>query len=622
MSVILRTYDQKAEVEDHQQKTLLELARSKGIFITSSCGEQGKCGQCLVNLIEGTFLINDKEISVSKDEPRRALACRTKVKSRNAEVEVPRSSLIEFSGKIVADFTIKHEDFDPPAKKLYLRVPRAVLESQEPDRRRLEKEIVKHISFSRIHIPLPVLRKLPFALDKGDQTITVTLGRMNGQWSLVNIEPGDTAHILYGVAVDIGTTTVVGGLVDMTKGEFVDKISLYNQQIIVAEDVISRISFINSPKEVALLRSLVVDKTINPIIKHLCRTHHIRREDISRAALSGNTIMMHLLLGLSPKSIGEAPFQPVERTPGPFPARDLGLDISPDGIVDVMPSASGYIGGDITSDIYVSGLYEEKELSVLIDIGTNGEIVMSDGKKMVACSTAAGPAFEGYGLYHGCRAFNGAVEKIVLDNEMAFRIKVIGGGKASGICGTGVIDFLAEGLRTGLINQMGRFDEEMLDKNGLKWKINEDGKAIKACIIASKKDSALNEPIVITESDISKILQAKAAVHAALNVLLEVRGKTWRDIKKLYLAGGFGKHIHFKNAVSIGLVPPVPEDRVEMIGNGSLGGAFLALIEADAVSKMKEILSRVDVIELNRHKSFQQYYIDALFLPHRDKGGS
>ncbi|HHF51911.1 MAG TPA: DUF4445 domain-containing protein, partial [Candidatus Aminicenantes bacterium] len=562
MSVILRTYDQKAEVEDPQQNTLLEMARNKGIFITSSCGEQGKCGQCLVDLIEGKFLINEKEISVSKDKPRRALACRTKEKSRDAVVEIPKSSLIEFSGKIVADFTVKHKDFDPPIKKLCLQVPLAVLESQESDRQRLEKEILKHISFSRIHIPLAVLRMLPFSLDKGDQRITVTLGRREGQWSVVNIEPGDTAPILYGVAVDIGTTTVVGGLVDMTKGEFIDKISLYNQQIIVAEDVISRISFIKSYKEVVLLRSLVVDKTINPMIKHLCRTHHIRREDISRAALSGNTIMMHLLLGLSPKSIGESPFQPVERTPGPLPARDVGLDISPDGIVDVMPSASGYIGGDITSDIYVSGLYEEKELSILIDIGTNGEIVMSDGDKMVACSTAAGPAFEGYGLYHGCRAFNGAVEKVTFDNDMNIRTKVIGGGKASGICGTGVIDFLAEGLRTGLINQMGRFDKKMLDKHGLKWEVREDGKTIKACIIAKEKDSALNVPVVISESDISKILQAKAAVYAALNVLLDVRGKTWRDIKKLFLAGGFGKHIHFKNAVSIGLVPPVPEDRV------------------------------------------------------------
>jgi len=204
---------------------------------------------------------------------------------------------------------------------------------------------------------------------------------------------------------------------------------------------------------------------------------------------------------------------------------------------------------------------------------------------------------------------------------MNIRTKVIGGGKASGICGTGVIDFLAEGLRTGLINQMGRFDKKMLDKHGLKWEVREDGKTIKACIIAKEKDSALNEPVVISESDISKILQAKAAVYAALNVLLDVRGKTWRDIKKLFLAGGFGKHIHFKNAVSIGLVPPVPEDRVEMIGNGSLGGAFLALIEAEAASKMKKLLSRVEVIELNRQKSFQQYYIDALFLPHRNKSG-
>mgnify|MGYP001109602825 CR=1 FL=1 len=621
MTVILRTYDQKAEVESHQKKTLLELARSKGIFITSSCGEQGKCGRCLVNLIEGTFLINDKEISVSKGGPRKALACMTKVKSRDAEVEVPKNSMIEFSGKIIADFTIKHKDFDPPMNKLCLRVPRAVLERQEPDRRRLEKEIFKHLSQSSIHIPLAVLRKLPFALDKGRQTITITLGRMNEQWSMVNIEPGDTTRILYGVAVDIGTTTVVGGLVDIAQGKFVGRVSLYNQQIRVAEDVISRISFIKSPKDLALLRSLVMDKTINPIIKHLCRTHHIAREDISRAALSGNTIMLHLLLGLSPKSIGEAPFQPVERTPGPFLARDVGLDISPDGIVDVMPSASGYIGGDITSDVYVSGISKGKELSVLIDIGTNGEIVMSHGGKLAACSTAAGPAFEGYGLYHGCRAINGAVEKIAFDTEMNMRIKVIGGGKASGICGTGVIDFMAEGLRTGLINQMGRFDEEMLDKHGLRWNVKEDGKTIRACIIVKEKRSALSEPIVITESDISKILQAKAAVYAALKILLETQGKSWRDINKLVLAGGFGKHIHFKNAVSIGLVPPVPENRVEMIGNGSLGGAFLALIEAEAVSRMREILSRVEVVELNKQKNFQQYYIDALFLPHRNNDG-
>jgi uncharacterized 2Fe-2S/4Fe-4S cluster protein (DUF4445 family) len=449
--------------------------------------------------------------------------------------------------------------------------------------------------------------------------VTVTLSGMNEQWSVVNIEPGDTTQRIYGLAVDVGTTTVVGGLVDVTKGKLTDKVSLYNQQIKVAEDVISRLSFIKSPKELDLLRTLVVHNTINPIIKRLCKAGGISKEDISRAAVSGNTIMMHLLLGLSPKSIGEVPFQPVDSSPGPFSAQEVGLEISPDGIVDIMPSVSGYIGGDVTSDIYVSKLHREKDFAVLIDIGTNGEIVTCDNGDIKACSTAAGPAFEGYGLYHGCRAALGAVEKVAFDEKGHIQIKVIGGGRASGICGTGVIDFLAEGLRIGLINQMGRFDETKLKELKLDWKVKQNGKEIKACVIAGDKRSALNEPVVITESDISKILQAKAAVYAALQILLEIQEKSWRDIKKLVIAGGFGRHIHLKNAVSMGLLPPVSEDQVKMIGNGSLGGAFLSLIESDVVGEMNKILSRVEVIELNMQRDFQQHYIDALFLPNRNK---
>jgi len=620
MSVILKTYDREIEIDDPQHKTLMELARYRGIFITSSCGEQGQCGRCLVHLIQGKFLVNKKKVTATKDHPRKALACLTQVQCRNAVVEIPKSSLVEMSGKIVVDFKLKHKQVNPPTKKDCFSIPPAVLESQESDRKRMEKEILKNISVNNANISLQVLRKLPFALDKGDQKITVTLGQMNDQWSVVNIEPGNTTQKVYGLAVDVGTTTVVAGLVDITKGKLIDKVSLYNQQVTVAEDVISRLSSIKSHKELDLLRSLVVHNTINPIIKYLCKVHDITKEDISRIALSGNTIMMHLLLGLSPKSIGEVPFQPVDRSPGAFLAQDLELEVLPQGIVDVIPSVSGYIGGDVTSDIYVSKLHQEKDFAVLIDIGTNGEIVTYDHGQIKACSTAAGPAFEGYGLYHGCRATLGAVERVNFDEENNIQIKVIGEGKASGICGTGVIDFLAEGLRTGLINQMGRFDERKLKELRLDWKVKQDSREIKACVIAGDKRSALSEPVVITESDISKILQAKAAVYAALKILLKVQEKSWQDIKKLFLAGGFGRHIHFKNAVSIGLLPSIPEHRAEMIGNGSLGGAFLALIESDVVLKMKEILSRVEVIELNMHKDFQQYYIDALFLPHRNKG--
>jgi uncharacterized 2Fe-2S/4Fe-4S cluster protein (DUF4445 family) len=208
---------------------------------------------------------------------------------------------------------------------------------------------------------------------------------------------------------------------------------------------------------------------------------------------------------------------------------------------------------------------------------------------------------------------------VTFDEKDQIQIKVIGGGRASGICGTGVIDFLAEGLRIGLINEMGRFDMDKLKELRLDWKVKQNGREIRACVIAGDKRSALNEPVVVTESDISKILQAKAAVYAALKILLKIQEKSWRDIKKLVIAGGFGRHIHFKNAVSMGLLPPIPEGRAEMIGNGSLGGAFLSLIEFGVVGGMNEILSKVEVVELNMQKDFQQHYIDALFLPNRIK---
>jgi len=619
MSIVLKIYSKEIEVENHPGKTILDLARDKGIFIISSCGGKGKCGQCLVDLIEGRFLIGDKEIVASGLRPHKALSCRTRVKGEHAVIEIPQKSLIELSGKIIDDFTLKYYDYDPPTKKYCLCVPQAVLENQTSDRQRMEEEIVKRASIENIDIPLQVLQKLPDALAQGDQTITVTLGCINDYWSMIEIEPGDTTQVLYSIAMDIGTTTVVGGLIDLNREEIIGRASLYNQQITVAEDVISRISSITSHEELGLLKSLVIDETVNPIIKYLGSTYSVKRKDISRIALSGNTVMIHLLLGLDPQSIGKVPFQPVIKTPGSFLATDIGLDIASNGIVDIMPSVSGYIGGDITSDIYVSKLHEEKELSVLIDIGTNGEIVMCENGNMVACSTAAGPAFEGYGLYHGCRATKGAIEKIVFDKEKNIEIKVIGDDKASGICGTGVIDFMAEGLRIGLLNQAGRLNEELLKELQLGYIIKDNGRNIKACIIARNEYSSLNEPIVISEADISKILQAKAAVYAGIKVLLEMQNKTWRDINKLILTGGFGKNINPGNAASIGLLPPVPVEKVEVIGNGSLGGAFLALIESDAINSMNEISTKIDVIELNMQENFQEHYIDAMFLPNRNK---
>lgn len=619
MPVVLKTHTQEIKLENHKSKTIIDLARSQGLFLKASCGGEGKCGRCLVDLNEGRFLVGNKEVVVSEADHRVALSCMTRVIGENAVIAIPQQSLIESSGKIIDDFVLKYYRNDPPTKKYCLHIPRAALDYQASDRQRVEEELLDKASLNNIQIPLPVLRKLPDALARGDQTITVTLGCIHDLWSMIDVEPGDTTPTHYGIAADIGTTTVVVVLIDLTKGEIIGKASLYNRQMTVAEDVISRISSIQSQKELDLLKSLVIDDTVNPIIKHLCKESGVKRKDISRLALSGNTIMTHLLLGLNPQSIGKAPFQPVTRIPGAFRAAEVGFEITPTGIVDIMPSVSGYIGGDITSDIYVSKLHEEEELSVLIDIGTNGEIVMCENGKMVACSTAAGPAFEGYGLCHGCRATRGAIERVFFDEENGISIEVIEDDKAIGICGTGVIDFLAEAFRIGLINRMGKFNDELLKKLRLGREIQENGNNIKACIIARNEYSALKEAIVITERDISKIMVAKAAIYAGMEILLKIQNKTWRDIERLVLTGGFARHIDPSNAVSIGLLPPIPEERIEVIGNGSLAGAYLALIEPNAIDAMTAISSMIDVIELNLHEEFQKYYIDALFLPDRNR---
>ena len=615
MSIILKTHVQEIALRNHHEKTILDLARSQGLFLKAGCGGKGKCGGCLVNLLQGRFLTGDKEIVASAAGQHKVLSCMTKVLGDNAVIEIPHNSFIEASGKIIDDFVLKHCENDPPTKKYCLHVPQATIENQVPDSQRVEKVLRKQASIRNIEIPLPVLRKLPDALLHGDQAITVTLGRIHKSWSMIDVEPGDTTSTHYGMAIDIGTTTVVGLLTDLNTGEIIGTSSLYNRQMTVAEDVISRISTIQSQKDIDLLKSLVIDETVNPIIKHLCNQSSVRPQNISRAALSGNTIMMHLLLGLNPTSIGQSPYQPVTRFPGASRASDIGLEMSPNGIVDLIPSVSGYIGGDITSDIYVSKLHEEEGLSILIDIGTNGEIVMSENGKMVACSTAAGPAFEGYGLYHGCLATNGAIEKVEFDQENRIHIEVIGQEKATGICGTGVIDFIAEGLRIGLLNKKGKFNDDFLERLQFGSKIQDNEKSIKACIVAKNEDSAIREPVVMSELDVSKILQAKAAIYAGMKILLNVQNKTWRDIQKLILTGGFAKHIDPKNAIAIGLLPPIPEDRIEVIGNGSLAGAYLALIEPNALDEMKAISSMIDVIELNMYDEFQPYYIDALFLP-------
>lgn len=418
----------------------------------------------------------------------------------------------------------------------------------------------------------------------------------------------------YGIAVDIGTTTVVAGLIELETGHVLHRESLYNQQILKADDVIARIALCREQAQLKALQELVIEHTLNPLIHKLCIQAGIHAHDIVHIALSGNTVMMHLAFGVSPEPIGVMPYEPASRTFESSAVR-LGIDAHTTAIVEAVPAISGYVGGDIVSDLIVRPLDAQPGLHLLIDIGTNGEMVARHNGSMTACATAAGPAFEGAGLLHGMRAASRAIDTIRISDDHDIEYTTIGDPVPMGLCGSAIIDFIAEGFRTGLINWMGRYDIDLLKKMDRHATIG----GMHACILVPAAETATGEAITITEHDIAEILKAKAAIYAGLKTLLAELGKTVHQIDRLILAGGFAKHIKLENAIAIGLLPDLALDRYEIIGNGSLAGAALTLLDQETHQAALDLIDRPRVLKLNQTAHFTNYYQEALALPNLDE---
>ena len=418
----------------------------------------------------------------------------------------------------------------------------------------------------------------------------------------------------YGLAIDIGTTTVVAALLNLESGKTLGRESLYNQQILKADDVVSRISLCSEPGNLEALNELVIGHTLNPLIHKLCADHNINQSEIVHLAVSGNTVMMHIFYGVSPVSIGVLPFEPVSRT-FECSAGKLGIDTHPDAVVEAIPAISGYVGGDITSDLHVSKLCRKSGLVLLVDIGTNGEMVAYYDGQVTACATAAGPAFEGAGLLHGARAASRAIDTIRYDENLNFEYTVIGDPVPMGLCGSAIIDFIAEGFRCGLINMVGRYDVDLLKAKGCYKSVS----GMHACVLVPSKKSATGESITVTEHDIAEILKAKAAIYAGLKTLLAELGKTVHDLDQVILAGGFAKHICLENALIMGLLPDIGIEKYNIIGNGSLAGAALALLDQTAGQAYLEIIDRPRIIELNKTIFFTNYFQEALAIPNLDE---
>jgi len=430
-------------------------------------------------------------------------------------------------------------------------------------------------------------------------------------------QPLENSEGQLGIAVDIGTTTVAAVLVELSTGKILARESAYNRQIELADNIASRIALCREDEKLKQLQRLIIKETLVPMFEKISAQSFQSLEQVTEIILSGNTVMSHLALGLSALSIGTIPFEPLTKVFSEHAAPEIGLTNCPNARVRTVPAIAGYVGGDLVSDLYISEP-DPARLELIVDIGTNGEIILNDHGRLTATATAAGPAFEGAGLLHGCRADTGVIEKIICRPDDTIEFETIGGKPAIGLCGSAAVDFIASAWRTGLLNDMGRFDLDRLRAADRLVELNCHGIKGNACVIVRQEQSGIDEPILITEFDVSQILKAKAAVYAGIRTLLERSGHGVGDVERLVLAGGFAAHLRIPNAVTIGLLPEIPLGKYDVVGNGSLAGAYAALGTGGVWEELHRIAKRPDSCHLAETNEFENRFIDALAIPNLD----
>jgi uncharacterized 2Fe-2S/4Fe-4S cluster protein (DUF4445 family) len=502
----------------------------------------------------------------------------------------------------------------PLSEKLHLRLPPPTLSDNLCDQERLYREIRRQRDYPIMQTGLSVLRRLPSLMRSNHGGVTALLGRRGDTMEVVDIEPGDSAASNYGVAVDVGTTTVVAHLVNLATGETKATKAKYNSQIRFGADVIARVMAASAPESLQRLHEAVIGD-VNDLIGGLVQETGIRLHDVTFVMCAGNTVMTHFLYGLDPSNIRREPYVPAASMPPVIRAAEVGISISPRGLLGAIPSVACYVGGDVVADVLVTGMTESEDVSMLIDMGTNGELVLGNSQWLLCCSASAGPAFEGGGISCGMRAMHGAIERLALGPGGAVEFcGVVGNGKPTGICGSGLIDAVAELLRVGCIDRSGRF---VADECGPRLRENADGEQEFLVIPAGRTESG--QDIVLTESDIRNMIHTKGSIFMAAECLLEHVGMQVRDIRHVYVAGGFGNYLNVHKGIRIGLLPDLPHWRFHFIGNGSVHGARMTLLSADALQYSESRLARaMTYIDLSSSHKYMNEYSRCLFLPHTD----
>ncbi len=619
---------------------LSDVARQAGIDLNMPCGGQGRCGRCAVVAHNGVGIRRRSTVRLNADDLAAgyALACQTVIEG-DAVVSVPPQEKIE--RRLVTDKTagdsglpfVYNPASQQPLRAFALTIEPPSLDDQTDDWSRLKRALPAQGGPAQLTAEVSLLRRLGPLLRQANWQVcaiveTDTWDQPDGPARLLDLQPvtpgSDPA--LWGVAADIGTTTVSVLLVNLLTGEVVTKAAEYNGQIRRGEDVISRIIYASKNDGLPELQSLVAE-TLNQLIGRATRRANVNPQQIYKMTIAGNSTMIHLLLGLPPASIRLEPFVTAINQPPPLRAGELGLDINPLAGVDCLPGVASYVGADITAGVVAAGIDHKEELSLFLDVGTNGEMVLGNQDWLITCACSAGPAFEGAGVQDGMRATTGAIEEVWIHQEtFEPTCRVISDprrevrGEATppeGLCGSGLISLLAELFITGVIDKRGNLALPVNGAGNSQSRVRQ-GDHGPEYVVAWAAETAHGRDIALTKVDIDNLLRAKAAIYAGFSVLAQSVGVELEMVERVLIGGAFGQYINVEKAVQLGLLPDVPWEKFQFLGNTSLRGALLALLHRDYRQQVTESAAKMTYLELSADNTFYDAFTSALFLPHTD----
>ena len=600
---------------DARLGNILDIAQAAGVEIDAPCGGRETCGKCRLIVRSGAGSISavrDSErrfLSVAEIETGYRLGCCASITSANEFVlEVPPESQLGIQRLLVGGLepTIS---LGPMVRKFVLSVPKAEIKDLRADTERFFDSVNQSLGFETNSMDYEALKALPLALRESEWQITVTLRDKEA----VTIESGNTANRLYGFAVDIGTTKLAGYLVDLNTGRNLGTSSEVNPQVKLGGDVITRITYaMGEKRNLAELHDVLID-AINHMISDVCRKLALSEHEIYDVVAVGNTAMHHFFFNINPKSVGFSPYTAVVGRSLDVRARDLGLKVNAGAYVHSPPNIAGFVGADAVADIIATEVYKTEELTLLVDIGTNVEIVLGNKSQLQACSTPAGPALEGAEISFGMRAVAGAIETVWTDpKDMSVGYRTIGNQSPKGICGSGIVDAIAEMFKAGIISKSGEIRKELQTP---RVRI-QNGKA--EFLIAEKERTAIGKDIVVSQQDVRQIQLAKAAVYTGVLMSMKHLDVKLEDIKKVYVAGAFGTYLNSQSARNIGMYHDLPLNRIRYVGNAAGAGAR-ALLKSTALREVANKLAKdIRYYHLGNEPDFQKEFLNALYVPHKE----